>query len=78
MDKEKIIYLALSNLITSSLEALEGIKKLPLKQQNSEEIAMLEYIISEAQPLEEEYRSLINDGPISIPRPNWDEMEASE
>lgn len=78
MGRREIIYLALSNLITSSLDALESIKKLPLEQQNSEEVAMLEYIISEAQPLEEEYRSIINEEPISIPRPNWDEMEASE
>ena len=78
MGRREIIYLALSNLITSSLEALEGIKKLPLEQQDKDEIATLELIITEAQPLEEEYRSLINDGPVKIPRPNWDEMEASE
>lgn len=74
MGRREIIYLALSNLITSSLDALESIKKLPIEQQNSEDIAMLEYIISETQPLEEEYRKLINGELTSIPRPNWDEI----
>lgn len=76
MGRREIIYLALSNLITSSLEALEGINKLPLAERNEDEIAMLEYIISQAQELEEEYRKDIN-GETGISRPNWDEMEAS-
>jgi len=77
MGRREIIYLALSNLITSSLEALEGISKLPLEQQDKEEIAMLEYIISQAQELEEEYRKEIN-GETGIARPNWDEIESQE
>lgn len=78
MDKEKIIYLALSNLIANSLDSLEGIKKLPLEQRNEDDIKMLEYIISQAEPLEEEYRKIIQEEPIHIERPNWDEMQASE
>ena len=39
---------------------------------------MLEYIISQAEPLEEEYRKLIQGEPTHIERPNWDEMQASE
>ena len=77
MGRREIIYLALSNLIISSIESLEGMKKLPLEQQNMEEISMLEYIISEAQTLEEEYRNEIN-GEAGISRPNWDEIEASQ
>lgn len=76
MGRREIIYLALSNLITSSLDSLEGIKKLPLEQQDKDEIAMLEYIVSQAMDLEEEYRNEINQEP-GIARPNWDEMEAS-
>lgn len=78
MDKEKIIYLALSNLIANSLDSLEGIKKLPLEQRNEDDIKMLEYIISQAEPLEKEYRKLIQGEPTHIERPNWDEMQASE
>lgn len=78
MDKEKIIYLALSNLIANSLDSLEGIKKLPLEQRNEDDIKMLEYIISQAEPLEKEYRKLIHGEPTHIERPNWDEMQASE
>jgi len=78
MDKEKIIYLALSNLIANSLDSLEGIKKLPPEQRNEDDIKMLEYIISQAEPLEEEYRKLIQEEPTHIERPNWDEMRASE
>lgn len=78
MDKEKIIYLALSNLIASSLDSLEGIKKLPPEQKNEDDIKMLEYIISQAEPLEEEYRKLIRGEPNYIERPNWDEIQASE
>ena len=78
MDKEKIIYLALSNLIANSLDSLEGIKKLPLEQRNEDDIKMLEYIISQAEPLEEGYRKIIQEEPIHIERPNWDEMQASE
>lgn len=78
MDKEKIIYLALSNLIANSLDSLEGIKKLPPEQRNEDDIKMLEYIISQAEPLEEEYRKLIQKEPTHIERPNWDEMQASE
>jgi len=78
MDKEKIIYLALSNLIANSLDSLEGIKKLPPEQRNEDDIKMLEYIISQAEPLEEEYRKLIQEEPTHIERPNWDEMQASE
>ena len=77
MGRREIIYLALSNLITSSLEALEGINKLPLEQQDKDEIAMLEYIISQAQEIEEEYRKEIN-GETGIARPNWDEIESQE
>ena len=78
MDKEKIIYLALSNLIANSLDSLEGIKKLPKTPENIEEAEMLEYIISQAIPLEEEYRKRIQGEPTHIERPNWDEMRASE
>lgn len=74
MVKEQIIYLALSNLIANSLDTLEGIKKLPLEKQDEDEIKMLEYIISEASPLEVEYRSIISNEPNHIDRPNWDEM----
>ena len=77
MGRREIIYLAVSNLITSSLEALEGINKLPLEQQDKDEIAMLEYIISQAQEIEEEYRNEIN-GETGIARPNWDEIESQE
>jgi len=77
MEKLEIIYLALSNLIINSSEALEGIKKLPLEQQNKEDIELLQYILSEAQILEEEYRKKIK-GDVGISRPNWDEMEASQ
>ena len=77
MGRREIIYLAVSNLITSSLEALEGISKLPLEQQDKGEIAMLEYIISQAQEIEEEYRKEIN-GETGIARPNWDEIENQE
>ena len=78
MDNEKIIYLALSNLIANSLDSLEGIKKLTPEQRNEDDIKMLEYIISQAEPLEEEYRKLIQVEPTHIERPNWDEMQASE
>ncbi len=74
MGRREIIYLALSNLIASSLDSLEGIKKLPLEQQDKDEIAMLEYIVSQAMDLEEEYRKEIN-GETGIARPNWDEVE---
>lgn len=77
MGRREIIYLALSNLITSSLDSLEGIKKLPLEQQGKDEIAMLEYIVSQAMDLEEEYRKEINQES-GIARPNWDEIENQE
>ena len=76
MQRREIIYLALSNLIANTLEALEGINKLPQEQQDIEEKQMLEYIVSQAIPIEEEYRNLINEEPTTIDRPNWDEMGA--
>ena len=78
MDKREIIYIALSNLISNSLEALEGMKKLPPTKENIEEITMLEYIISEALPLEEEYRKLLKGDSVTIQRPNWEELKASK
>lgn len=74
MSRREIIYLAVSNLITSTIDSLESMKNMPKDAQDQKDIALLEYILSEAAAIEDELRQELNKQPIHISRPNWDEI----
>ena len=77
-DEEELIYFAISNLIKDCYEFLETVEKLPSGRISEDEVNFVLYILHRALQVEEKYYKKFNQEPITISRPNWDELEAQK
>lgn len=74
-DERELIYLAISNLIKNCYESLEIMQKLPKEQYSEEDFEFVQYILNRALQVEEKLRKELDGEPITINRPNWDNLE---